>query len=100
MNHLRIIDNTTKNTTLFKDVEIGAIFKYNNQICIKTNPFYEDNQIEDYFNEYYSMEYADDLIDKGYECYNALNISNGDVRSIMIRNDTKVVVLEAELHIL
>ena len=70
---MEIIDNTIKESKDFWDVEIGAVFKYNNDIYLSVEMV---------------RRYEDDY-------RNAVNLNNGEL--VYFKDEDKVEVLKAKL---
>ena len=97
---MKVIEQRKRNIQIFKDVEIGSVFRYKNKICLKTDKFFSVRNIEEYFHCTDIMEDVDDLCLEGSPL-NTIVLSENNTYSYFASVDdyAEVEVLEAELHI-
>ena len=93
---MKILDktNTTKN---FSELGKGEVFKDNNNIYAKIIHCFSTADIEEYLYYEGSMYDVDELTN-GYNGFNAVNLSNGNLT--FFDDFAKVIPLNTELHIL
>lgn len=93
---IKIVDNKTEMVTL-GTIKLGEVFRWQNHLCVRTEPFFSLAQIHEYFDDYYAIEDVEDLENQGFNTYNCWSLSN----SCPLRLDitTKVEKINVELHI-
>ena len=93
---IKIIDNKIEMVT-FGSIKLGDVFKWQNHLCVRTEPFFSLAQIHEYFDDYYVIEELDDLEREGFNTYNCWSLSNSC--PLRLDTSTKVEKINAELHI-
>ena len=96
---MKVIESKRRDIKEFCEIADGTVFRFKNNVFIKTKKFFSAEDIEDYFDNTDIMEDVADM-HKSYLAYNALCLSREDCyRFSAISGNTKVEVLEVELHI-
>lgn len=93
---MKILDKTNT-IKKFSDIEKGEVFRWNDNVYMRTIHCFSTVDIEDYLDYEGSMYNINDLID-GYSGFNAVNLSNGNLT--FFDDFAKVTPLTTELHIL
>lgn len=95
---MKIIEEKRKNIALFGDIDIGTIFRFNEQIFIKTAEFFSAQNIDDYFSYNDAMEDVNDMHNE-FNAYTAFCISTEHCPFSVFCYDTEVEIIDTELRI-
>lgn len=96
---MKVIESKRKNMKDFCTVKVGEIFRYKNDVFIRTEDFFSTRNIEEYFEHEDTMRDVDDICCE-YSAYNAICLSSEGLCLFSCIGDyTEVEVVEAELHI-
>lgn len=93
---IKIIDDKTEMVTL-GSIKLGDVFKWQNHLCVRTEPFFSLAQIHEYFDNFYAIEDIEDLENEGFLPYNCWSLSGSC--PLRLDTSTKVEKINAELHI-